>query len=31
LLPAVLELLGKFTWWLPRRLDTALPDLDIDA
>jgi RND superfamily putative drug exporter len=31
LLPAVLELLGKFTWWLPRRLDTALPDLDIGA
>ncbi len=31
LLPAVLELLGKYTWWLPRRLDTALPDLDIEA
>jgi RND superfamily putative drug exporter len=31
LLPAVLELLGRATWWLPRRLDSALPHLNIEG
>jgi putative drug exporter of the RND superfamily len=31
LLPAVLELLGRATWWLPRRLDAALPHLNIEG
>jgi putative drug exporter of the RND superfamily len=31
LLPAVLELLGPATWWLPRRLDARLPHINIDG
>jgi RND superfamily putative drug exporter len=31
LLPAVLELLGRFTWWLPPRLNAALPHLDVEG
>jgi RND superfamily putative drug exporter len=31
LLPAVLELLGRSTWWLPRRLNAALPHLNIEG
>jgi len=31
LLPAVLELLGERTWWLPRWLDERLPRLDVEA
>jgi RND superfamily putative drug exporter len=31
LLPAVLELLGRLTWWLPPRLNAALPDLDVEG
>jgi putative drug exporter of the RND superfamily len=31
IVPAVLALLGKRAWWLPRRLDRALPGLDIDG
>jgi putative drug exporter of the RND superfamily len=30
LLPAVLELLGRRTWWLPRWLDQRLPHLSIE-
>jgi RND superfamily putative drug exporter len=29
--PAVLALLRHAAWWLPRRLDRALPDLDIEG
>jgi RND superfamily putative drug exporter len=31
LVPAVMSLLGKAAWWLPRPLDTALPNLDIEG
>ncbi|GAA0938779.1 MMPL family transporter [Actinocorallia libanotica] len=31
LVPAVMALLGKAAWWLPRPLDRALPDLDIEG
>ncbi|GAA3234704.1 MMPL family transporter [Actinocorallia longicatena] len=31
LVPALMSLLGKAAWWLPRRLDRALPDLDIEG
>jgi putative drug exporter of the RND superfamily len=31
LVPAVLALLGRSAWWLPRWLDRALPDLDIEG
>jgi RND superfamily putative drug exporter len=31
LLPAVLELLGKRTWWLPGWLDSRLPDINIEG
>jgi RND superfamily putative drug exporter len=31
LVPAVLALLGRSAWWLPRRLDRLLPDLDIEG
>jgi len=31
LLPAVLELLGRRTWWLPRRLDSRLPRIRIEG
>jgi putative drug exporter of the RND superfamily len=31
LVPAVLDLLGHKSWWLPRRLERALPNLDIDG
>ena len=31
LLPAVLELLGERTWWLPRWLDERLPRLDVEG
>ena len=29
--PAVLALLGERAWWMPRRLDKALPRLDVDG
>ncbi|MFE3828478.1 MMPL family transporter [Streptomyces sp. NPDC059092] len=29
--PAILVLVGKGAWWLPRRLDRLLPDLDIEG
>jgi putative drug exporter of the RND superfamily len=31
LVPAVLALLGHKSWWLPRRLDRALPNLDVEG
>ncbi len=31
LLPAVLEILGPSTWWLPRWLDTRLPHINIEG
>jgi RND superfamily putative drug exporter len=31
LVPAVLALLGRSAWWLPRRLDRLLPDLDVEG
>jgi putative drug exporter of the RND superfamily len=31
LVPAVMALLGKWAWWLPRRLDRRLPGVDIEG
>jgi putative drug exporter of the RND superfamily len=31
LVPAVMQLLGRANWWIPRWLDRALPRLDGDA
>jgi RND superfamily putative drug exporter len=31
LAPAVMRLLGKAAWWLPRWLARILPDLDIEG
>lgn len=31
IVPAVLALLGKRAWWLPRWLDRALPDVDVEG
>ncbi|MEV4344371.1 MMPL family transporter [Actinoplanes sp. NPDC049596] len=31
IVPAVLSLLGRSAWWLPRWLDRALPDVDIEG
>ncbi|MFE1959770.1 MMPL family transporter [Streptomyces sp. NPDC059479] len=31
LVPAVLALLGERAWWLPRRLDKALPRVDVEG
>lgn len=31
LVPAVMALLGDKAWWLPRRLDRALPHLDVEG
>jgi RND superfamily putative drug exporter len=31
LVPAVLALLGKRAWWLPRWLDRALPNVDVEG
>ena len=31
LVPAVMSLLGRAAWWLPRPLQRALPDLDIEG
>jgi RND superfamily putative drug exporter len=31
LVPAVLALLGDRAWWLPRRLEAALPHLDVEG
>jgi RND superfamily putative drug exporter len=29
--PAVLALLGRSAWWLPRWLDRALPKVDVEG
>ena len=31
LVPAVMSLLGDRAWWLPRRLDKAMPNVDIEG
>jgi uncharacterized membrane protein YdfJ with MMPL/SSD domain len=31
LVPAVMSLLGRSAWWLPKRLDQAMPNLDIEG
>ena len=31
LVPAVLALMGRSAWWLPRWLDRVLPDLDVEG
>ncbi|MFB7554438.1 MMPL family transporter [Streptomyces brevispora] len=31
IVPAVLALLGKRAWWLPRRLDRILPNVDVEG
>jgi putative drug exporter of the RND superfamily len=31
LLPAVMLLCGRFTWWLPRTLDRVLPHIDVEG
>lgn len=31
LVPAVMALLGRHAWWLPARLERAMPDLDIEG
>ncbi|GAA3115163.1 MMPL family transporter [Streptosporangium carneum] len=31
LVPAVMSLLGRAAWWLPRPLDRALPNLDVEG
>ena len=31
IVPAVLALLGRSAWWLPRWLERALPDLDVEG
>ncbi|WP_037625368.1 MMPL family transporter [Streptomyces aureus] len=31
IVPAVLALLGHRAWWLPRRLERALPDFDVEG
>ncbi|MET8943138.1 MMPL family transporter [Streptomyces sp. NPDC004542] len=31
IVPAVLALLGRRAWWLPKRLDRALPDVDVEG
>ncbi|GAA1689794.1 MMPL family transporter [Microcella alkalica] len=29
--PAIMTLLGRAAWWLPRSLDRAMPDLDVEG
>jgi RND superfamily putative drug exporter len=31
IVPTVMTLVGKTAWWLPRWLDQALPDLDVEG
>jgi RND superfamily putative drug exporter len=30
-MPAVLTLLGKSAWWIPKWLDRILPDVDVEG
>jgi RND superfamily putative drug exporter len=29
MVPATMELLGRWNWWLPRRLQRALPNVNV--
>jgi RND superfamily putative drug exporter len=31
LVPAVLQLLGEASWWMPRWMDRVLPDIDTEG
>jgi RND superfamily putative drug exporter len=31
LMPAVLSLLGRAAWWMPKWLDRILPDIDVEG
>jgi RND superfamily putative drug exporter len=31
LVPATMELMGKWNWWVPARLDRWLPELDFES
>jgi len=31
IVPAVLSLFGRAAWWLPRWLDRALPNVDVEG
>jgi RND superfamily putative drug exporter len=31
IVPAVMSLLGRSAWWLPRWLDRVLPDVDVEG
>jgi RND superfamily putative drug exporter len=31
LVPATMQLMGKWNWWLPRSLDRVLPHADFEA
>jgi RND superfamily putative drug exporter len=31
IVPAAMTLLGKAAWWLPRRLNRLLPDIDVEG
>jgi RND superfamily putative drug exporter len=31
LVPAAMQLMGKWNWWLPKWLDRILPDLDLEG
>ena len=31
IVPAVMTLLGRRAWWLPRWLDRVLPDIDVEG
>ncbi|MFD4433772.1 MMPL family transporter, partial [Nocardia sp. NPDC058497] len=31
LIPALLVLLGKWAWWLPKWLDRIVPDIDVEG
>ena len=31
LVPAVMALLGRRAWWMPKRLERIVPDVDIEG
>ncbi len=31
LMPVALSLLGRSAWWIPKWLDTVLPDVDVEG